>query len=66
MGDRQMRIGEVGLVTPPGRTHGGFRLCPGADAERLLLVSRIKPLSPVLGWGRVRRMTGRVAARTLP
>jgi DNA-binding transcriptional MerR regulator len=36
--------GEVGLVTPSGRTRGGFRLYTGADVERLLLVKRMKPL----------------------
>ncbi|HUY47750.1 MAG TPA: MerR family transcriptional regulator [Streptosporangiaceae bacterium] len=36
--------GEVGLVTPSGRSRGGFRLYTGADVERLLLVKRMKPL----------------------
>ena len=36
--------GEVGLVTPSGRSPGGFRLYTGADVERLLLVKRMKPL----------------------
>jgi DNA-binding transcriptional MerR regulator len=35
---------EVGLVTPSGRTDGGFRLYTEADVERILLVRRMKPL----------------------
>lgn len=35
---------EVGLVTPSGRTDGGFRLYTGGDVERLLLIRRMKPL----------------------
>jgi MerR family copper efflux transcriptional regulator len=35
---------EVGLVTPSGRSDGGFRLYTEADVERILLVRRMKPL----------------------
>ncbi|MGI5190938.1 MerR family transcriptional regulator [Promicromonospora sp. CA-289599] len=35
---------EVGLVTPSGRTDGGFRLYTESDVERILLVRRMKPL----------------------
>ncbi len=35
---------EVGLVTPSGRTVGGFRLYSAADIDRLRLVKRMKPL----------------------
>jgi DNA-binding transcriptional MerR regulator len=35
---------EAGLVTPSGRTSGGFRLYNAKDAERLLLIKRMKPL----------------------
>lgn len=35
---------EVGLVTPSGRTDGGFRLYSTVDVDRLLLIRRMKPL----------------------
>lgn len=35
---------ELGVVTPSGRTAGGFRLYTDDDVERLLLVRRMKPL----------------------
>jgi DNA-binding transcriptional MerR regulator len=35
---------EMGLVTPSGRTAGGFRLYCDEDADRLLLIKRMKPL----------------------
>lgn len=35
---------EVGLVTPSGRTDGGFRLYTDSDVDRILLVRRMKPL----------------------
>lgn len=35
---------EVGVVTPSGRSEGGFRLYTDADIERILLVRRMKPL----------------------
>lgn len=35
---------EVGLVTPSGRTAGGFRIYTGADEDRVLLVKAMKPL----------------------
>lgn len=38
----------VGLVTPSGRTEGGFRLYTEADVQRLLLVRRMKPLGYTL------------------
>ncbi|GAB2509034.1 HTH-type transcriptional activator mta (plasmid) [Corynebacterium atrinae] len=34
----------VGLVTPSGRSPGGFRLYSEADVRRILLVRRMKPL----------------------
>lgn len=37
---------EVGLITPSGRTDGGFRLYTEADVEKILLIRRMKPL----GW----------------
>lgn len=35
---------EIGLVTPSGRTDGGFRLFNEEDVDRLLLIKRMKPL----------------------
>lgn len=35
---------EIGLVTPSGRTAGGFRLYNTDDVQRLLLIKRMKPL----------------------
>lgn len=35
---------EVGLVVPPERTSGGFRLYTDADIERLTMVRELKPL----------------------
>jgi DNA-binding transcriptional MerR regulator len=35
---------EIGLVTPSGRTEGGFRLYTDADVERLRLVKVLKPV----------------------
>lgn len=35
---------EVGLVTPSGRTEGGFRLYTEADMDRLRLVKALKPV----------------------
>ena len=35
---------EIGLVTPSGRTEGGFRLYTDADVERLRLVKTLKPV----------------------
>lgn len=35
---------EIGLVTPSGRTAGGFRLYCEQDVDRLLLIKRMKPL----------------------
>lgn len=35
---------EIGLVTPSGRTSGGFRLYNTDDVDRLLLIKRMKPL----------------------
>ena len=35
---------EIGLVTPSGRSEGGFRLYTQPDIDRLLLIRRIKPL----------------------
>lgn len=35
---------EVGLVTPSGRSEGGFRLYTEPDVARLLLIRRMKPL----------------------
>jgi DNA-binding transcriptional MerR regulator len=35
---------EAGLLTPDGRTEGGFRLYTESQVERLLLIKRMKPL----------------------
>lgn len=35
---------EIGLLTPSGRTEGGFRLYTEDDHQRLLLIRRMKPL----------------------
>lgn len=35
---------EIGLVTPSGRTEGGFRLYTDSDVERLRLVKALKPI----------------------
>lgn len=35
---------EIGLLTPSGRTEGGFRLYTAEDEARLLLIRRMKPL----------------------
>jgi MerR family transcriptional regulator, copper efflux regulator len=35
---------EMGLVTPSGRTAGGFRLYCAEDVDRLFLIKRMKPL----------------------
>ena len=35
---------NVGLITPSGRSPGGFRLYSEADVRRVLLVRRMKPL----------------------
>lgn len=35
---------EIGLLTPSGRTEGGFRLYTQPDVDRLLLIRRMKPL----------------------
>lgn len=35
---------EIGLITPSGRSAGGFRLYAESDVERILLIRRMKPL----------------------
>lgn len=35
---------DVGLLTPSGRSAGGFRLYTDEDVERLMLIRRMKPL----------------------
>ena len=35
---------EVGLLTPSGRSEGGFRLYTNDDMSRLLVIRRMKPL----------------------
>ena len=35
---------EVGLLTPSGRSDGGFRLYTDADFSRLMVIRRMKPL----------------------
>jgi DNA-binding transcriptional MerR regulator len=35
---------EIGLVTPSGRTEGGFRLYTDADVDRLQLAKTLKPV----------------------
>lgn len=39
---------EAGLITPAGRTSGGFRLYSELDVQRLLLVMQMKPLDYTL------------------
>jgi len=35
---------ESGLVTPSGRSEGGFRLYSEADIQRILVIRRMKPI----------------------
>lgn len=35
---------ELGLLTPSGRTEGGFRLYTEDDVEKILVIRRMKPL----------------------
>jgi DNA-binding transcriptional MerR regulator len=35
---------DVGLLTPSGRTDGGFRLYSEADVDKILVIRRMKPL----------------------
>lgn len=35
---------EVGLLTPSGRSEGGFRLYTEDDVEKILVIRRMKPL----------------------
>lgn len=35
---------EIGLVTPSGRTEGGFRLYIDSDVDRLRLIKALKPV----------------------
>ncbi|CAN5741904.1 MerR family transcriptional regulator [soil metagenome] len=35
---------EIGIVTPSGRTDGGFRLYTASDIDRLKLVKALKPI----------------------
>lgn len=35
---------EIGLVSPSGRTEGGFRLYTDSDVERLRLIRALKPV----------------------
>ena len=35
---------EVGLLTPSGRSDGGFRLYTDEDVEKILVIRRMKPL----------------------
>jgi MerR family transcriptional regulator, copper efflux regulator len=35
---------EVGLLTPSGRTEGGFRLYTEADVDQIMVIRRMKPL----------------------
>ena len=35
---------EVGLLTPSGRTEGGFRLYAEADVDKIMVIRRMKPL----------------------
>jgi len=42
---RSLRHWEwVGLLTPSGRTEGGFRLYTEADVEKIMVIRRMKPL----------------------
>ena len=48
---------EIGLVTPSGRSAGGFRLYNDRDIERLLLIKRMKPLGyPLEEMGQLLRL----------
>jgi DNA-binding transcriptional MerR regulator len=48
---------EIGLVTPSGRSAGGFRLYDDRDIERLLLIKRMKPLGyPLEEMGHLLRL----------
>ncbi|MFC9238451.1 MerR family transcriptional regulator [Streptomyces decoyicus] len=40
---------ETGLVVPSARSQGGFRLYTEADAARLMVIRRMKPLGFTLG-----------------
>ncbi|MHA6800889.1 MerR family transcriptional regulator [Bounagaea algeriensis] len=40
---------EVGLAVPSARSQGGFRLYTEPDVQRLLLITRMKPLGFQLG-----------------
>lgn len=35
---------EVGLLSPSGRTDGGFRLYTESDVEKIMVIRRMKPL----------------------
>lgn len=35
---------EVGLLSPSGRTDGGFRLYAEADVDKIMVIRRMKPL----------------------
>lgn len=39
---------DIGLVTPSGRTDGGFRLYTEDDVARIVLIRRMKPLGYTL------------------
>ena len=56
---------EVGLVTPTGRSDGGFRLYTEPDVDRLLLIGRMKPLGFSLDE-MADRLTSADAHRTAP
>ncbi|WP_432491737.1 MerR family transcriptional regulator [Kineococcus gypseus] len=60
---------EVGLVTPSGRTPGGFRLYTEVDVQRLVVLKRMKPLGFSLDemrrlLGVLDALDGRVASET--
>ncbi|MDQ1287136.1 MAG: MerR family transcriptional regulator, copper efflux regulator [Actinomycetota bacterium] len=56
---------EIGLVTPSGRTSGGFRLYNSEDIDRLLLIKRMKPLGyPLEEMARLLRLMDALTGTT--
>ena len=54
---------EIGLVTPSGRSVGGFRLYDASDVARLLLIKRMKPLGyPLEAMARLLRLIDMVSS----
>ena len=58
---------EVGLLTPSGRSDGGFRLYTEGDLSRLMLIRRMKPLGFSLDeMGELLRIIDTIAERNEP